>query len=321
MIKNNWGVDEVKELYTLPLFVLLTTASQVHRQFHNPVEIQACTLISVKTGGCPEDCKYCAQSSRYQTDIKAEKMLSLSEVKQRALKAKEQGVSRICLGAAWRKVRDDAAFESILQMVSEIKAMGIEVCCTLGTLNSAQAERLKAAGLYAYNHNIDTSREFYPKIITTRTFDERLNTLETVRQTQLSVCCGGIVGLGESEDDRISFLHTLAAQNPPPDSVPINLLHPVAGTPLETKEPLDFWDFLRTIATARILMPQAIVRLSAGRINLSFEQQALCFLAGANSVFLGEKLLTVPNPSLDRDESMFTLLGLKKRIAYVDDKT
>jgi biotin synthase len=306
----------VKALYCLPLFELLTRAGQVHRQCHDPLEMQVCSLISVKTGGCPEDCKYCAQSSRYQTNVKAEAMLTLEEVKKRAEAAIAQGVTRVCLGAAWRRVRDGAAFDAILQMVSELAEMGIEVCCTLGTINEAQAQKLKNAGLYAYNHNIDTSRAYYPQVITTRTFDERLQTAETVRSAGISVCCGGIIGLGESEEDRISFLHTLCTQSSHPESVPINQLHHVPGTPFEENAPIDFWDVLRTVATARILMPQAMVRLSAGRIKLSWEQQALCFLAGANSLWFGEKLLTVENPAVERDEEMFALFGFKKRPAY-----
>jgi biotin synthase len=316
LIRNDWSLQEVQELYKKPLFELLIRASKTHREFHDPVEMQICTLISVKTGGCPEDCKYCAQSSRYTTSIKPEPMMTSEEVKAKGQAAIEQGATRVCLGAAWKKVRDGAAFDSILHMVSELAAMGVEVCCTLGSLNASQAQKLEAAGLYAYNHNIDTSRAYYPQVITTRTFDERLQTLEIVRKTQISVCCGGILGLGESEEDRISFLHTLCTQPSHPESVPINQLHPVPGTPYSENKPLDFWEVLRTIAAARILMPQAMLRLSAGRIKLSWEQQALCFLAGANSLWFGEKLLTVDNPSVSRDEEMFRLFGLKKRPAY-----
>lgn len=312
-IRTDWNLSEVQDLYRTPLFELMIKASEVHRKFHNPIEMQICTLISVKTGGCQEDCKYCAQSSRYQTSVKAEAMLTVDEVKEKAKAAISQGVTRICLGAAWKKVRDSATFDSILKMVSELAEMGVEVCCTLGTLNESQAQKLKQAGVYAYNHNIDTSREYYPQVITTRTFDERLQTLETVRKTGISVCCGGILGLGESENDRISFLHTLCTQDSHPESVPINQLHPIPGTPFGDRKPVDFWEVLRTIATARILMPCSMVRLSAGRIRLTWEQQSLCFLAGANSLWFGEKLLTVENPALKNDEAMFTLFGLKKR--------
>lgn len=317
MIRNDWTRTEVEQLYRTPLFELLVKASEAHRKFHDPVEMQICTLISIKTGGCPEDCKYCAQSSRYPTNVKAEALMTLEEVKERAKTAIKQGVTRICLGAAWKKVRDGAAFDSILQMVSELARLGVEVCCTLGSLSPAHAKKLKEAGLYAYNHNIDTSREYYPQVITTRTFDDRLQTLDIVRKTDLSVCCGGILGLGESEEDRISFLHTLCTQSTHPESVPINQLHHVPGTPFEHQSPIEFWEVLRTVATARILMPAAMVRLSAGRIQLSWEQQALCFLAGANSLWFGEKLLTVANPAVELDEEMFSLFGFKKRPAYV----
>lgn len=319
-IRNNWNYSEVEEIYQAQLFALINRANRIHHQFHDPLEMQVCTLISVKTGGCPEDCKYCAQSSRYQTNIKPEAMLSVEEVKLRALQAKERGATRVCLGAAWKRVRDGAAFDAILQMVIELKKSGVEVCCTLGSLSYLQACKLKEAGLFAYNHNIDTSRSYYPQVITTRTFDERLETLEKARRANLSICCGGILGLGESRKDRISFLHTLCTLPSHPESVPINILHPVEGTPLEGQKPLEYWDLLRTIACSRILMPRAMVRLSAGRVNLSKEQQALCFLAGANSLWLGEKLLTVPNTSVDEDEEMFELFGFKKRPAYAQDQ-
>lgn len=315
-IRTDWKLAEIGELYLSPLFPLLDMARETHKKFHNPLEMQVCSLISVKTGGCPEDCKYCAQSSRYQTDVKAEAMLSISQVKERAKKAQDRGATRVCLGAAWKKVRDGAAFDSILQMVTELNQSGLEVCCTLGNLSESQAKKLKDAGLYAYNHNIDTSRAFYPEIITTRTYDERLETLDVARKANLSICCGGILGLGESQEDRVSFLHTLCTLKMHPDSVPINLLHRVPGTPLADQKPLDFWEMLRTIAIARILMPKSMVRLSAGRMSLTMEQQALCFLAGANSLWLGEKLLTVPNPAINEDEKMFKLFGLTKRAAY-----
>lgn len=313
MIRHDWTRTQVKTLYETPLFPLLFNAAEVHRQFHDPLEMQICSLISIKTGGCPEDCKYCAQSSRYTTGVKAEKMLTLESVKAQALKAKERGATRICLGAAWKNVRDGAAFDAILEMVTQVTKMGVEVCCTLGTLSESQAQKLKEAGLYAYNHNLDTSREFYPQIVTTRTYNERLATLKKAKQAGITTCCGGILGLGESAEDRISFLHTLCTEAGHPDSVPINLLHPIEGTPLFDQEPIPFWELLRTVACARILMPRSHVRLSAGRGNLLEEQQALCFLAGANSLWLGEKLLTVANSDGDRDEQMLALFGLKKR--------
>ncbi len=315
-IRTDWTLDEVETCYRTPLFPLLFRAQEMHKKFHTPLEIQVCSLISVKTGGCPEDCKYCAQSSRYQTSVKPEAMLSLDQVKERAMQAKDRGVTRVCLGAAWKKVRDGAAFDSVLEMISSLSKEGLEVCCCLGNLNTSQAQKLKNAGLYAYNHNLDTSRAFYPEIITTRTYDERLDTLDIARKADLSVCCGGILGLGESQEDRISFLHTLSTMEKHPDSVPINLLHRVPGTPLADQKPLDFWEMLRSVATARILMPGSFVRLSAGRLGLNLEQQALCFLAGANSLWLGDTLLTVANPTVDQDAYMFELFGLKKKSSH-----
>ncbi len=315
-IRTDWTLDEVETCYRTPLFPLLFRAQEMHKKFHTPLEIQVCSLISVKTGGCPEDCKYCAQSSRYQTSVKPEAMLSLDQVKERAMQAKDRGVTRVCLGAAWKKVRDGAAFDSVLEMISSLSKEGLEVCCCLGNLNTSQAQKLKNAGLYAYNHNLDTSRAFYPEIITTRTYDERLDTLDIARKADLSVCCGGILGLGESQEDRISFLHTLSTMEKHPDSVPINLLLRVPGTPLADQKPLDFWEMLRSVATARILMPGSFVRLSAGRLGLNLEQQALCFLAGANSLWLGDTLLTVANPTVDQDAYMFELFGLKKKSSH-----
>lgn len=315
-IRCDWEISEVETLYRSPLFALLHQATEEHKKHHDPLTIQICSLISIKTGGCPEDCKYCAQSSHYATSIKPSPLLPLEEVKRRAKAAQARGATRVCLGAAWKQVRNSPAFDSVLKMVSELTAMGVEVCCTLGTLDTSQAQRLKEAGLYAYNHNIDTSRNFYPQIITTRTFDERLATLQIARNAGLTVCCGAIVGLGEAQEDRISFLHTLCTQSTHPESVPINLLHRVPGTPLAEQPPIPFWEVLRTIATARILMPKAMVRLSAGRMILSHEQQALCFLAGANSMWLGEKLLTVANPNIDEDEAMLRLFGLKIKVPF-----
>ena len=311
MIKSDWQINEVEEIYRLPLFRLVTSAIRMHAEYHDPFKIQICGLISVKTGGCPEDCKYCPQSSHYKTSVRDVTFLSLEEVKRKAKQFIDGGATRVCLGAAWRKVRDGNQFDAILAMVTEIAQMGTEVCCTLGTLNESQALKLKQAGLYAYNHNIDTSREFYPQIITTRPFEERLETLQNVRNAGLTVCCGGILGLGESDQDRISFLHTLCTRSPHPESVPINLLITIPGTPLENAPPVPFWEVLRAVSTARLLMPKSTIRLSAGRSSLSFEQQALCFLAGAGSLWLGEKLLTVANSPVDRDLEMFSLFGLK----------
>lgn len=315
-IRHNWTIEELRELYDLPLLELISKSNHIHVQIHKPSEIQVCNLISIKTGGCPEDCKYCAQSSRYQTSISAQAMMPLSEVLNEAKKAIERGATRVCLGAAWREIRDSKQFEDILQMIKEITSMGVEVCCTLGMLKEHQAARLKEAGLYAYNHNLDSSEQFYKTIITTRTYQERLATLDIVEQANLSVCCGGILGMGESSQDRLELLLTLCRRDPHPESVPINRLSQIPGTPLENQPTVCIWEMIRMIAVTRIVMPKALIRLSAGRIEMTFEEQALCFLAGANSIFAGEKLLTVANTPIDKDEEMFQILGLKKRPAF-----
>jgi len=319
MTRTDWTLEALENLYQQPLFQLLSQAHDLHKHHHTLGEIQVCTLISIKTGGCPEDCKYCAQSSRYQTSISAQPMLSYTSVMQQAQQAKDRGATRICLGAAWREVRDSKQFEEVLSMVHGISTLGVEVCCTLGMLKEEQAIKLKAAGLYAYNHNLDTSENFYKTIITTRTYQDRLNTLDIVEQAQLSVCCGGILGLGESITDRLQLLLTLCQRNPHPESVPINCLTPIPGTPLEHQGHLPFWELLRMVAVARIALPSTMIRLSAGRLQLSYEHQALCFLAGANSIFAGDKLLTVSNHPVDSDEKMFEILGLKKRPAFAKE--
>lgn len=311
-IRHDWTLDDIHSLYRQPLLDLIFQAATIHRQFHHPRQIQVCYLISVKTGGCPEDCKYCPQSSRYQTSVSPQAMMSHEEVIAKAKQAIDKGATRICLGAAWREVRQGKPFDSLLSMVSEINTMGAEVCCTFGLLQDAEAERLAEAGCYAYNHNLDTSAAFYKEIITTRTYEERLQTLNRVEKAGMTVCCGGIIGMGETEQDRLQLLHTLATRPKHPESVPINMLIPIKGTPLEFQPKVPIWDFIRMIATARILMPQAMVRLSAGRIQLQIIEQALCFLAGANSIHSGEKLLTTPNADFDIDEAMFSLLGLQK---------
>lgn len=316
-IRHNWTIQEIKHIYDQPLLLLVQQAHAMHGKYHDPQEIQVCTLISVKTGGCSEDCKYCAQSARYQTTVSAQRMLPYDEVLQAAKKAISQGASRICLGAAWREVRDNMQFEEVLRMVRGITALGAEVCCTLGMLEEQQAAKLKEAGLYAYNHNLDSSEKFYRTIITTRSYAERLKTLEIIEKAGISVCCGGIMGMGETVEDRLELLLTLSKRTPHPDSVPINKLSPIAGTPLEDQPPIPFWEMLRMIATARIVFPKSMVRLSAGRCDFSLEQQALLFLAGANSIHLGEKLLTIGNTSIDKDQQMFELFGLKKRAAFV----
>ena len=315
-IKNNWTPEEIAEIYNSPVLELIYKAASVHRQFHDPQEVQVCTLLSVKTGGCPEDCGYCPQAARYHTDVQVHKLLPTAEVLAAAQKAKENGSTRFCMGAAWREVRDNKDFDRVIEMVKGVNTLGMEVCCTLGMLTPSQAQKLKDAGLYAYNHNLDTSEEHYDQIITTRTYKDRLDTLKNVSEANISVCSGGIIGLGESDEDRISMLHTLANLPVHPESVPVNALVPVEGTPLENQEKVSIWEMVRMIATARILMPRAMVRLSAGRVKMNLEEQALCFLAGANSIFAGDKLLTTPNPEENQDKKMFQILNLKPRKAY-----
>lgn len=312
-MKNTWTKEEVRTIFHTPILELIFRAAEVHRKFQTPNQVQICSLISIKTGGCPEDCKYCPQAARYHTNVEATPLMQVKEIVDDAKVAVANGATRVCLGAAWRSVRDSAQFDRVLEAVAEIAAMNVEVCCTLGMLESHQAERLKKAGLYAYNHNLDTSKEYYSTIISTRTYEDRLKTLEAVEGAGISVCCGGIIGMGESEEDRIGLIHTLATREKHPESVPINLLIPVKGTPMEEKEKVPIWDMLRMIATARITMPKAMVRLSAGRLERSIEEQALCFLAGANSIFSGEKLLTRPNPDFDQDRYMLQLLGLNAK--------
>lgn len=300
----------VRALYALPFPELLFRAQETHRRHQDPAGIQLCTLQSIKTGRCPEDCKYCPQSSRYSTGLEPEPLMETASILTAAKAAREGGASRFCMGAAWREVRDGAQFDSVLATVKGVSDLGLEVCCTLGMLREDQAVRLKDAGCAVYNHNLDTSREFYPEIIGTRTYDDRLNTIAAVRRAGLQVCSGGIMGLGETEDDRLKLLVELASINPQPDSVPINALVPVPGTPLAENAKVDPFDFVRIIAIARILMPKTMVRLSAGRTEMSDELQALCFMAGANSIFLGEKLLTTPNPGRNDDFALMNRLGL-----------
>jgi biotin synthase len=318
-IRNNWTREEITEIYNTPVLDLIYQAATVHRTFHDSREVQVCTLLSVKTGGCPEDCAYCPQAARYHTDVKVHKLLEVDEVIGKAREAKENGSTRFCMGAAWREVRDNRDFDKVIEMVKGVSGMGMEVCCTLGMLTPQQAQRLKEAGLYAYNHNLDTSEEFYGDIITTRTYNDRLDTLENVRQAKISVCSGGIIGLGEIQDDRIGMLHTLSTLPEHPESVPVNALVPVEGTPLEEQPRVSVWEMIRMIATARIIMPKAMVRLSAGRVRMTLEEQALCFLAGANSIFSGDKLLTTPNPDVVQDKEMFQVLQLVPRKSYKED--
>jgi len=314
-IRNDWTRSEIKAIYEMPVLDLIFKAASVHRENNDPSEIQVCTLLSVKTGGCPEDCAYCPQAARYQTDVEVHKLMEVSDVIQAAEEAKANGSTRFCMGAAWREVRNNRDFEKVLEMVEGVNAMGLEVCTTLGMLTEEQAEKMKAAGLHAYNHNLDTSEENYASIITTRTYTDRLNTLENVRKAGISVCSGGIIGMGESQEDRIGMLHTLANLPLHPESVPVNALVPVEGTPLEDQPKVDVWDMVRMIATARIIMPMTRVRLSAGRVRMNQEEQALCFLAGANSIFSGDKLLTTPNPDVNQDQLLFEKLNLKPMVS------
>ncbi len=302
---------DARRLYGLPLTTLILRAQEVHHRHHNPAEVMLCSLKSIKTGGCPEDCSYCPQSSRNTTFVEAEALMETEAILGDARRAKEGGSVRFCMGAAWRGVRDGRQFDSVLETVRGVKALDLQVCCTLGMLTPDQARRLKQAGCDVYNHNLDTSREYYPSIITTRTYDDRLDTLSNVRAAGLQVCSGGILGMGEAVDDRLKLLVELANLEPQPDSVPINALVAVEGTPLEDRPFVDSIEFVRTIATARILMPRAVVRLSAGRTEMSDETQALCFLAGANSIFTGDRLLTTENPGLDKDRALLERLGLR----------
>jgi len=319
-VRHDWLSGEIRAIHDLPLLDLVFRAARVHRRYHPSDEVQVCKLISVKTGACPEDCAYCSQSSRYETEVGPQPLMEKETVLDIARRAKSNGVSRVCMGAAWREVRDNAQFDRILEMVREVTALGIEVCCTLGMVTESQAKRLEEAGLYAYNHNLDTAESYYKTIITTRTYQDRLNTLKNVRKTNITVCCGGILGLGESTDDRVALLHTLATMRPHPESVPVNVLSKVHGTPLANRPDVPFDETLRMIATARIVMPESVVRLSAGRVQLTIAEQGLCFLAGANSIFSSEtgSMLTnaVPSPNYDADRKMLNRLGLRMRLPF-----
>lgn len=313
-IAARWTVAQVTDIYTLPFPELLYQAQTIHREHHDPARIQLAQLLSIKTGACPEDCGYCAQSGHHSTHVEKENLMCIDDVLTKAKEAKASGATRFCMGGAWRSP-PEKAMPALADMVRSVKDLGLETCMTLGMLSQEQARTLKEAGLDYYNHNIDTSPSYYDKVITTRTFSDRLQTLENVRQSGISVCCGGILGLGETRDDRIEFLLTLANLETPPESVPINRLIPVAGTPLANAEPVEGIELVRTVATARILMPKSVIRLTAGRTEMSDELQALCFLAGANSIFIGDKLLTEANPQMAKDEHLFTKLGLKACVA------
>lgn len=315
--RHNWSKEEIIAIYNKPMMELLYEAATIHRQNHDPNVVQVSTLLSIKTGGCPEDCGYCPQAARYHTDIETNDLMSVSQVKAQALRAKSIGSSRVCMGAAWRNVKDGEEFDQVLEMVRTINKLDMEVCCTLGMITENQAQRLAEAGLYAYNHNLDTSEDYYDDIISTRAFDDRLKTIENVRKTNVTVCSGGIIGMGESIEDRAGMLVALSTLNPQPESVPINALVAVEGTPLEDQKPVEIWEMVRMVATTRIIMPETQVRLSAGRTNMTEEGQTLCFFAGANSIFAGDKLLTTPNPDINQDMALFGKLGLNPQKPFI----
>jgi biotin synthase len=308
--KHNWTKEEILDIYNKPFMELLYEAATVHRINHDPNTVQVSTLLSIKTGGCSEDCGYCPQAARYHTDIEGNDLMSVQQVKAQALRAKSTGSSRVCMGAAWRNVKDGEEFDQVLEMVRTINKLDMEVCCTLGMVTENQAKRLAEAGLYAYNHNLDSSEEYYKEVISTRGYQDRLDTIDNVRKTNVTVCSGGIIGMGENIEDRAGMLVALSTLNPQPESTPINALVAVEGTPLEDQKPVSIWDMVRMVATTRIVMPETQVRLSAGRTQMSREGQAMCFFAGANSIFAGDKLLTTPNPDVNEDMEMFKMLGL-----------
>ena len=315
-IRHNWTREEIIGIYNKPVMELLYEAATVHRKHHDPNKVQVSTLISIKTGGCPEDCGYCPQAARYHTDIEGNDLMTVQQVKAQALRAKASGSSRVCMGAAWRNVKDGPEFDQVLEMVRTINKLDMEVCCTLGMLTENQARRLAEAGLYAYNHNLDTSEDYYRDVISTRAYEDRLQTISNVRKTNVTVCSGGIIGMGETLEDRAGMLVALSTLDPQPESVPINALVAVPGTPMEDMEPVSIWEMVRMVAATRIVMPGTQVRLSAGRTEMSREGQALCFFAGANSIFAGDKLLTTPNPDVNEDMDMFRQLGLQPQEAF-----
>ncbi len=317
MDKSQITLSVLEELYELPFLDLVFKAAQIHRQFHDSSKIQLCTLLSVKTGGCPEDCSYCPQAARYQTGLQKHKLLDIEDVLAKAKLAKDSGSSRFCMGAAYREVKDNQDFDNILEMVKGVKNLGLEACCTLGMLTKDQALKLKDAGLTAYNHNLDTSSDYYDEVISTRNYQDRLNTIKNVADAGINVCCGGIIGLGETVKDRLNLLYTLSQLDPQPESVPINTLVPVPGTPLENNQKVSSFDWIRIIAIARIILPKSMIRLSAGRLTISKEAQTLAFLSGANSIFTGEKLLTTGNPGKKHDLDLISTLGLNKELQNV----
>jgi biotin synthase len=310
--------ESLLELYNKPLLELVFEAATIHREFHNPQEVQMSSLLSIKTGGCSEDCGYCPQAARYHTDVKAHKLMSVDSVIEQAKNAKANGSSRLCMGAAWREIRDNKDFDNVIEMVQAVNDLDMEVCCTLGMMNESQAVRLKNAGLFAYNHNLDTSKEFYGDVISTREYEERLTTIANARKAGITVCSGGIIGMGEAVEDRIGLLMSYMEMETPPESIPINALVAIDGTPLEDQKPIEQWEMIRMVATTRIAFPETIVRLSAGRTKMNMEGQALCFMAGAGSIFAGDKLLTTPNPEFNEDKEMFQILGLIAKKSFAD---
>lgn len=315
-LSKQWTKQEILDIYNRPLIELMYDAATVHREHHDPLNVQVSTLLSIKTGGCSEDCGYCPQAARYNTGVGQNDLMSLEQVTDAAQAAKDGGSSRLCMGAAWRNVKDDADFDHVLELVKEVNGMDMEVCATLGMVTENQAKRLAQAGLYAYNHNLDSSEEYYKEVISTRGYQDRLDTLDNARKANLTLCSGGIIGMGENAEDRVGLLATLASVSPQPESVPINALVAVEGTPLEDQKTVSIWDMVRMIATTRIVMPKTTVRLSAGRTEMSQEGQAMCFLAGASSIFAGDQLLTTPNPDFNSDMELFNILGLKPQKAF-----
>jgi len=318
--KKHWTLEGIVKTYQSPLMDLIYRAATVHREHHDPSKVQISSLLSIKTGGCPEDCAYCPQAARYYTGIEENDLMTVEQVRQAALRAKGMGASRVCMGAAWRNVKDGPDFDHVLALVQTVNALDMEVCCTLGMVTEQQAQKLAQAGLYAYNHNLDTSETYYKEIISTRGYDDRLKTLDNARKANLTLCSGGIIGMGESVEDRCNMLLTYARMEVPPESVPINALVPVEGTPLEDQQEVSIWEMIRMVATTRLVLPKSVVRLSAGRTQMSREGQALCFLAGAGSIFAGDKLLTTPNPDAFEDLEMFELLGIQPTEAFEKGK-
>ncbi|HIP31934.1 MAG TPA: biotin synthase BioB [Crocinitomicaceae bacterium] len=310
--------QELLDIYNQPLLELVFKAATVHREHHNPREVQMSSLLSIKTGGCSEDCGYCPQAARYHTDVEPEKLMSVASVLEQAKNAKANGSSRLCMGAAWREVRDNKDFDNVIEMVQGVNDLDMEVCCTLGMMNEDQAKRLKNAGLFAYNHNLDTSADYYDDVISTREYEDRLNTIENARKAGISVCSGGIIGMGEAVEDRIGLLMSYMEMETPPESIPINALVAVEGTPMAEQKPIEQWEMIRMVATTRIAFPKSVVRLSAGRTKMNMEGQALCFMAGASSIFAGDKLLTTPNPEFNEDKEMFNILGLVAKAPFAE---